>query len=455
MNRHYFKRIFESIITRRKDSLLIFFIVLVLSTFNIISMCITNLGINISHKIKNEFEVEIYVDNLYFSNEPKTSIANKTIKEIYENKDELLVEDNDSIKINIHFENMSNLSNEEYIEVYDEYGYVSKEVDYVDVDIYSLVDEETVNDEGFSLIDGTYLNEDDKNCVLVNSSMYIDGREVEVGDTLILTINNIDYEYEIIGTFSYYNDKKILGGNFFYDESTKVIMTPNDLLEICMDNNVAMNINNITLSFINGYRYDDMYKKLNKYIGEILFKNDVESVNEFESNISEYESMVKPTENMSYLYRIISIVMVIISCLLLSNVVRYINEGRIKEYAILLSMGQNKMLSIISFGIEILIITNIAITLALPIGVNIAKSTSSTLLKSNLKRQERLAYISGSDEDLDIFEIQNSLYESYKVTVGSNDVLEVYLLNNGLVIVSCLLVFIIIYKSKPRELLLK
>lgn len=454
MNSHYFKRIFESIITRKKDSILIFFIVLILSTFIIISMCISNLGTNISNAIKNEFEVEIYMDNVSFTDDSKTNIKNKIIKEIYENKNELLVNEDDLVIMNMSFESMSNLSYDEFIEVYDEYENITKEISYVNIETFSVIDEEKALDEGFLLIDGTYLKENDVGCVLVNSSMYVDGKEVEVGDTLVLTINNINYEYLIIGTFSYYNDQKMLGGNFFYDDSTKVIMTQDDLLELCIDNDIPMKLNNITLSFTNGYRYDDMYKRFNTFIGNILYKNNTTISNSLQSNIDEYQSMVAPSENMSTLYLIISIVMAIISCLLLSNVVRYINENRIKEYTILLSMGQNKLLSIISFGIEILIITNIAITLALPIGINIAKSISNDLLKSNLKRQERLAYISGSDKDIDIFKTQDVLYENYKIEVSSNDVLEIYLLNNGLVIVSCLLVFIIIYKSKPRELLL-
>ena len=96
-----------------------------------------------------------------------------------------------------------------------------------------------------------------------------------------------------------------------------------------------------------------------------------------------------------------------------------------------------------------------AITLSLPLGIRIAKSSANSLLENNLKRQERLAKISGSEEDFDVFEKQLDLYSQYEVEVSNNDIAFVYLVNDFFILVSCLFVFISISRLKPRELLLK
>ena len=57
MSKHYFKRIFESIIARRKDSILIFSIIFILSFFIIVATCISRLGTNISNSVKDNIEI--------------------------------------------------------------------------------------------------------------------------------------------------------------------------------------------------------------------------------------------------------------------------------------------------------------------------------------------------------------------------------------------------------------
>ena len=119
------------------------------------------------------------------------------------------------------------------------------------------------------------------------------------------------------------------------------------------------------------------------------------------------------------------------------------------------SLGQSKLLSIISFALEILIIANIAITIALPIGIKVARIGSDKLINENLKMQDRLAYITNNQEDIDIFKQQDEIYSNYKISVDNKDILMVYGLNNSLVLLSCLYVFIAISKTKPRILISK
>lgn len=68
MSKHYFKRIFESIIARRKDSILIFSIIFILSFFIVVATCISRLGTNISNSVKDNIEISVYTNDVKFRN---------------------------------------------------------------------------------------------------------------------------------------------------------------------------------------------------------------------------------------------------------------------------------------------------------------------------------------------------------------------------------------------------
>ena len=68
MSKHYFKRIFESIIARRKDSILIFSIIFILSFFIVVATCISRLGTNISNSVKDNIEISVYTNDVEFRN---------------------------------------------------------------------------------------------------------------------------------------------------------------------------------------------------------------------------------------------------------------------------------------------------------------------------------------------------------------------------------------------------
>ena len=451
MNKHYFKRILESIITRKKDSLLMFFIIFILSFFIIVSTCISRLGSKISENVKTSMEVNIYTDDLEF----KESNANgygMLVNSTYQNIDD-------------HFKNYCKENNCVYdssysINVYSNISHYSEKVDdgFVEnLGLYTAISYDAFKSQGLSLSEGSEYFDDNDRCVaLVSNSCYIDGEGVKMGDTINVTLRSVTYNFQVIGTFSYGNS--LTSSKSHYTSNTSIIVNKDDFFELCDEANKQANLNRIGINAIDGFRFNELKNGFNLQLSDaIKEKRMLDKLNEYtvQTNQEEYERIVSPSDNLKSLYNIISIVMVIISCLLLINVVTFLNENRLKEYAILLSMGQKKSLSIFSFGIEILLIAFLAITLSLPLGINVAKSSANKLLVSNLKRQERLAKISGSEEDFDIFEKQVALYLEYEVEVNASDIIFVYLINDGFILISCLFAFISISKLKPRQLLLK
>ncbi len=454
MNKHYFKRILESIITRKKDSVLIFFIIFILSFFVIVSICISRLGSNISESVKTDMEIKTYINGLDFDDLNTGGYAN-LINSTFQN-------------IDYHFDNYCKendcIYNSTYnTEVYSDVSSYEEEMDNdfkENFTLFSASSYDTFTASGLSLIDGDYFKDNERYSILVNdgSFLYLNGVKIKVGDVIDITINNLTYNFQVIGTFVNKGNASVINKESYYNLGVNMIINRDDFFEICNEANRKVTSNCLGIKAVDGHRFEklkkDFQRELNDAINEKRIIDKVKNYN-IETNENEYNKIVSPSDNLKKLYNIISIVMVLISCLLLVNVVTFLNENRLKEYAVLLAMGQNKTLSILSFAIEILLIAFLAITLSLPLGIKVAKSSADTLLENNLKRQERLAKISKSEEDFDVFEKQLDLYSKYEVEIENIDIVFIYVVNDIFILISCLFVFVSIQRLKPRELLLK
>ena len=414
MSKHYFKRIFESIITRRKDSILIFSIIFILSFFIIVATCISRLGTNISNSVKDNIEISVYTNDVEFRN----------------NKDCIGIDDDFAYYCrdnNCSYE--SSYAAEAYTK--DEYGTKSDGI------LASAVSYDAFTSSNYEITN--YFS--DTNQVLVNAGMLI-----EEGDKIDIYIKDKPYTFEVVGFFIN-NDSSISSKNPYYDGETKFIINKDDFFSIAKENNIKLKPNFMGIK-THGTTYEEL---------ELTFKDIIDKEAKsytISSNIDEYNKVVKPSESLKDLYNVIMIVMVFISCLLLINVITFLNEKRIHEYAVLLAIGQSKLLSIISFALEILIIAFLAISLSFPIGIRVAKSSADKMLEANIKRQERMAMISGNQEDFDVFEKQLALYEEYEISISTLDVVYIYLINDSFILISCLFAFISISKLKARQLLI-
>ena len=455
MNKHFFKRIIESIITRKKDSLLIFFIIFFLSFFIVVSVCISRLGYNISSTVLSSMNMNIYIQNLEIEQikvKGFGALVNKTLINLEDNIKELAERENANFEIAYSSRLSSNFDyahlEDDYIDSFD--GFYNRL-------IYSGTGIDAFNEDGLTITNGRYFNENEEMAALILNNTYINNEKVNIGDILSIKINDRIYDYPVVGLFEIDYSNNTINNKKFYNDAT-VILSKNSMLQLCNDANIAPNISRLDFSFKNGYRYEALKDELKECINDTVrttrlngrLKN-----NHIESNYDDYKKLIAPSNNMSILYSIISIIISFISCLLLINIVIYLNDKRLKEFAILQSLGQSKILSIISFALEILIIANIAITIAIPIGIKTARISSNELIRENLKMQDRLAYISNNQEDIDIFKQQSEIYTNYTINVATEDILIIYVVINGLVLLSCLYVFISISKIRPRVLLTK
>ena len=455
MNKHYFKRILISIATRRKDSLLLLLIIFIMSFFVIVSISISRLGHNISSAVLSSMNMNIYIQNLEIEQikvKGFGALVNKTLINLEDNIKELAEKEEANFEISY-----SSQFNTNFYYAHMEDDYPNGFDGFYDTLVYSGTGIDAFNEDGLAITKGRYFNENEEMAALILNNTYINNEKVNIGDILSIKINNRIYEYPVVGLFEIDYSNNTINNKKFYNDA-KVILSKNSMLQLFNDANIAPNISRLDFSFKNGYRYEVLKGELEECIHDTIrttrlngrLKN-----NYIESNYDEYKKLVAPSNNMSILYSIISIIVYFIGCFLVINIIVFLNDKRLKEFAILQSLGQSKILSIISFAIEILIIANIAITIAIPIGIKTAKNSSNELIRENLKIQDRLAYINNNQEDIDIFKQQSEIYKNYTISIASEDILIIYVVINGLVLLSCLYVFISISKIRPRVLLTK
>lgn len=171
MSKHYFKRIFESIITRRKDSILIFSIIFILSFFIIVATCISRLGTNISNSVKDNIEISVYTNDVDFKN------------------------NEDCIDIDDDFTYYCRDNNCIYESSYDAKAYIKDEYgNKSEVVLASAVSYDAFTSSNYEITN--YFS--DTNQVLVNAGMLI-----EEGDKIDIYIKDKPYTFEVVGFFIY------------------------------------------------------------------------------------------------------------------------------------------------------------------------------------------------------------------------------------------------------------
>ena len=162
----------------------------------------------------------------------------------------------------------------------------------------------------------------------------------------------------------------------------------------------------------------------------------------------------KPINNLTKLFQSASIITILIMFLLLFNFLNLIVYKRKYEMAIFISIGQSKIRTMFNFFLEILLISNLAFILSVPIGNKIASSITENMIISNINKQELMAEIAGN-ESIDELEISKMAYKDYNLEIDLNTCLIVYISSITIVFISSIYSLIKISLISPKELLIK
>lgn len=282
----------------------------------------------------------------------------------------------------------------------------------------------------------------------------------EVGDviTLIDSSNN-EYDFEVIGTFKYDGKASaIKENNAQYSISeTDFILTYKDVAYVSSyDNYLTTTYPNIKVNGIENANV--ICNRLNNDLNSILiYDGSVSKKIEHKLNIDDSlaEDVSKPLKNMKTIILIISVIMILIMFILLFSLLNFIGDKRRKTFGIFIALGQNKFKTIYSFILEVIIIYSVAFLLSLPLAIKLEDKAFILMNKANLQRQETIAKISRTEDDVDIFEISDDLITNYKICYDTKDFALTYGIGLFVIIISGFNAFIRIAFIKPKELLIK
>ena len=466
MKRHhnFFRRIFLSIREHKKDTILTFLVIFVLSFF--VSFCYTFyvyqeelneslldktiIGVSfnsiLSENHSEEWFDDYFIDSKFndfdkFYSSYKNALNNCFNKTLYLRNFDSILSSNLLIYNNMTYKSI--YSNDENIS-----------------EIYNF-DKTIFDKEGYVITEGHYLDDNDKNSILVSENLGLSNGEyyenVSVGDTVIL-INSLgeEFYYEIVGIFKQ-NDslKKYTSENKQYGDDFMFMLPYNELINISSIGNDL----SLTKPFIQIEGNDNKDKILN-YLknslnGIVISDDDTNTFIDFYYEVDDELSLklIKPIENLKKVFKVVTIIIILVLLLLLYNLILYAFDKRKRDFGIFISLGQSKFKTIFEFLFEILIIASLSFVISLPFSYMASEHALDYMAKTNLERQAKISKISGSKEENDIFSISDEVYSAYQIDFDVVNYLIVYTYFLVIIVFSASVSFIKIALIKPKDLL--
>lgn len=360
----FFKRSLLYLWRKKGRTFLLFFILLVIATFTLIAISIKRASTNLSQNVRKElgakFNLEVVLEqsNPYFRLEEKgpgmvifsvdKAIDQEMINQIMEIKGIKYYSANTEIAP--YVKNINLLS-----------GTMDTDAQFKDV-TQAFVVANTKFDEHFlskelQLTDGRHIVEDDKNAIIISRNL-LEKNDLKIGDTVSFYFELYPEDIlscEIVGIFEPENQ----------EGKTDLVPTANK-----KDNLLFIDFNTLKehptgQGFYKSEFYvedpeamDDIVKEVNK-IKTIDWKA-------FKLNISD-ESYKKSEESLNATNSLalkLLIIIILVSCIILSLVLTIIMKGRVHETGILMSLGISKSKIFFQYLTEVLIIATIAFSLS-------------------------------------------------------------------------------------------
>ena len=474
-NKHFIndiKRIFLSIKEHKKDSILIFLIVFVLTTFMMIYWVFYKGSDELFDSINNKTKISLEISGGYFNGYEDENSLYRLFESMHENK--LDIEDDHYINCvksyTNYFKNTYNL-----IAGLSNYDYVLENKYVVKADFICLAENDTYENKitvsgfdgdllkDYELVDGRYFTEAELggngSSIIVDSDTFLTSsngtiKQVELGDTIFLR-NSYGEEkaFEVIGVVKKININTSFADYDLYNDP--ILLPANDILSFARTDNYLRS-SNIYITVEGKDNFDSLLSFLENHLVNYKISCGKESLyNSLEYKVDDTltNSLQTPIKNIKNLFQTISYIMLLIMFILLCSLLMYTSQPRKNDFGINIALGQNRLKVIFNFLIEILLISSLAFVLSAPISYKIGSNIMESMIVSNLDSQEKVAKISNYKEDKDVFEISESITNSYELSFDFSSYLIVYGFVVLIIIASSIVSLINISLIKPINLL--
>lgn len=304
---------------------------------------------------------------------------------------------------------------------------------------------------GFELLEGRHITAGDSNVILIHKNFAV-RNDLSVGDHLILaTIGNAierQVEVEIIGIFANTVPQDAYGMVPSYDLYGNVSFSDNGTYSRLIFKDGAVH-----------YQYGDFYiddpAELDTAIANVKGLGGMDwDKCIFSKHDTEYQNAKTTLESLQRLVTAIIAVLIIISAVLLTLILYLWIRNRVHETGVLLAMGFSKGNILIQHLAEILMIAVIAFTLSFGTSTLMAQRVGDNLLQQASPEQVTTANLTEDSIETDTANELVSL-ASIDVSVSPLHLLCVFAIGTGIILLSIFLAAYPVMRMKPKDVLTK
>jgi len=340
--------------------------------------------------------------------------------------------------------NMIQYNEEEYKHLFSVEGHTSTQYDT------------KFTSKSLRLVEGRHLVATDKNKVLIHKAL-AEKNKLKVGDKIKGTKNTVDYRATSDSPNEY--DLEIVG--IFESENTK---REGSQLEI-PENLIISDIN--TLKTLYGYsdgevKYTNATFNTSTDVDKVTakFKEISAEWNKYTIVKSEdtFLALSKSFDSLDKIINMILIGAIIAGAIILSLVLAFWIQGRIHETGILLSIGVSKFNIISQYIIELLLISVLAFGGSYFSSKVISQNIGNTIVSQASKQavQDVKSGFGGFSLGNDVnSSLATRTVDEIDVKIQAKEVVYVYIIGTGIIIISVVLSSASIIRLKPKEILSK
>lgn len=304
---------------------------------------------------------------------------------------------------------------------------------------------------GFELVDGRHITAGDSNVILIHEDLAASNHLV-VGDHLILaaagTENERTQDVAIIGIFTNTLAQDAFGMVPSYDLYENVSFTDNATYSQLYFTDETQH-----------YQYGDFYvsdpAELDMVIAEV---RDISGMDwddcVFSKHDAEYQNAKSSLESLQGLVTTVIAVLIMFSVVLLTLILGLWMKSRVHETGVLLAMGLGKGTVLLQYLSEMILIAVAAFALSFGAGTVLAQSVGNRVLLQISQGQVSAADLTGNSAEEAATKELFSL-NSVEIKVSLSDLLYVYVIGTGIIVLSVLLAAGSVMRMKPKDILAK
>lgn len=306
-------------------------------------------------------------------------------------------------------------------------------------------------DGSFILISGRHITKDDENVALIHQD-FAERNSLNIGDTFVLDLNGDmveipDYvstpvEVEIIGIFTHTTEQETaLNVSYTLYENT-VFTDPTSYTQL-FDAGRDTYYSNAEIVVNDPARLDVIVAEM-----ETIDGMDWDSCN-VTYHDKDYRNAKEPLESLGNLVSISIVIIIIVSVALLALILALWVRNRLHETGVFMSMGFGKVNILLQHITEIILVAVLAFALSFPVSSVIAQKVGDTLLEQTTTSVTETV----SNESADEADETASSLTNLEIKVAPLHLLLVYGMGTLIIVLSVAIATLPIMRMKPKEIL--